>query len=80
MSSLAKTYISQAANASSFEFLIVQLVNGDFQVSGGLKFHESSAVNEDLALNSSMSLTLCHRGRGQLRNRRRQAQSDVQNL
>ena len=40
-----ETYISQAANASSFEILIVQFVNSDFKVSGCLKFHESSAVN-----------------------------------
>lgn len=42
-----KTYISEAANASSFEILIVQFVNGDFQISGCLKFHKTSAVNDD---------------------------------
>ena len=40
-----ETYISQAANASSFEILIVQFINGDFKISGSLKLHESSAVN-----------------------------------
>lgn len=40
-----ETYISQAANASSFEILIVQFVNGNFEVSGCLKLHKSSAVN-----------------------------------
>lgn len=40
-----ETYVSQAANASSFEVLIVQFVNGDFEVSGCLEFHEASAVS-----------------------------------
>ena len=75
-----ETHIRHAANASSFEILIVQLVNGDFQVSGGLKFHESNAVNDDVTPSSDMNLTLCHRGRGRPRSRRRQAQSDVQSL
>lgn len=38
------------------------------------------AVNEDMALNGCVNLTLYHRGRGQPRSRRRQAQSDVQSL
>ena len=74
------TYISQAANASSFKILIVQLVNGDLQVSSGLEFHESSAVSDHVTMSSRRNLTLCHHGRGQPRSRRRQAQSGVRNL
>ena len=42
-----ETYISEAANASAFEILIIQFVDGDFEVSGCLKLHESSAVNTE---------------------------------
>lgn len=53
--------ISQAANASSFEILIVQFVDGDFQVSGGLEFHESFAiaVAPNLGVDDVKSRTTC---------------------
>ena len=35
-----ETYISQAANAGSFEILVVQFVNGNFKVAGGFKLDE----------------------------------------
>ena len=74
------TYVSHAANASSFKILIVQLINGDLQVSGGLEFHESSAISDNMTMSSRRNLTLCRHGRGQPRSRRRQAQSGVRNL
>jgi len=36
------TYISYAADGGTFEFLVIQLVDGDFEVSSSLEFHESA--------------------------------------
>ena len=37
-------YIRFAANVAAFEFLVVQLVHGHFQVSSRLKFNEARAI------------------------------------
>ncbi len=34
------TYISLDMNVGAFEFLIVQLLNGNFQITSGLKLHK----------------------------------------
>ena len=44
------TYVSHAANAGSFKILIVQFINGNLQISSGLKLHESSAVSHEMTM------------------------------
>jgi hypothetical protein len=42
-------YISYAANGSTFEFLIVQFVDGDLEVSSSLEFDKSGTLSVDSA-------------------------------
>ena len=77
---LKVTYISLTADVGAFEFLIVQLFHGYFQVTGSLKFHETRHVSAGNYRRVHVRLTLCHHDRDRPLNRRRRDSTDVQNL
>jgi len=75
-----KTYISLATDVGAFKFLVVQLFDGNLQITGSFEFHKAEVSISQNRLIAWNRPTLCHRDHDRPRNRPRRGWSDVQNL